>query len=96
VRSSHDGALHADGIRPIYVCAQVHKDFAGTTCQFMRGDGIDAAVVQLLLEAIEPAQLSIALEASSILKPKPRRSIASGTCGWNVPATRPIGPGATI
>src|SRR2546425_5890128 len=26
-----------DGIRPIYVCAQVHKDFAGTTCQFMRG-----------------------------------------------------------
>src|SRR5439155_1177598 len=33
-----------DGIRPIYVCAQVHKDFAGTTCQFMRGDGIDAAV----------------------------------------------------
>jgi DNA invertase Pin-like site-specific DNA recombinase len=52
-----------DGIRPIYVCAQVHKDFAGTTCQFMRGDGIDAAVAQLLLEAIEPAQLTIALEA---------------------------------
>ena len=52
-----------DGIRPIYVCAQVHKDFAGTTCQFMRGDGIDAAVAQLLLEAIAPAQLTIALEA---------------------------------
>jgi hypothetical protein len=52
-----------DGIRPIDVCAQVHKDFAGTTCQFMRGDGIDAAVAQLLLAAIEPAQLTIALEA---------------------------------
>jgi len=52
-----------DGLRPIYVCAQVHKDFAGKTCQFMRGDGIDAAVAQLLLEAIEPAQLTIALEA---------------------------------
>jgi hypothetical protein len=52
-----------DGIRPIYVCAQVHKDFAGTTCQFMRGDGIDAAVAQLLLEAIAAAPLTIALEA---------------------------------
>jgi uncharacterized protein YndB with AHSA1/START domain len=52
-----------DGIRPIYVCAQVQKDFAGTTCQCMRGDGIDAAVAQLLLEAIAPAQLTIALEA---------------------------------
>ena len=52
-----------DGLRPIYVCAQVHKDFAGKTCQFMRGDGIDAAVAHLLLAAIEPAQLTIALEA---------------------------------
>ncbi|MEE8291818.1 MAG: recombinase family protein [Candidatus Tectomicrobia bacterium] len=52
-----------DGLRPIYVCAQLHKDFAGKTCQSIRGDGIDAAVAQLLLEAIEPAQLTIALEA---------------------------------
>jgi len=52
-----------DGIRPISVGAQVHKDFAGTTCQCMRGDGMDAAVAQLLLEAIAPAQLTIALEA---------------------------------
>jgi DNA invertase Pin-like site-specific DNA recombinase len=52
-----------DGIRPMYVCEQLHKEFAGKTCQFMRGDGIDAAVAQLLLAAIEPAQLTIALEA---------------------------------
>lgn len=57
-----------DGIRPISVCAQVHKDFAGTTCQFMRGDGIDAAVAQLLLEAIAPAPLTIALEAVAHLE----------------------------
>ena len=63
LRSSHDGALHARWIRPIYVCARLHTDFAGKTCQFMRGDGIDAAVAQLLLAAIEPAQLTIALEA---------------------------------
>lgn len=61
-----------DGLRPIYVCAQVHKDFAGKTCQFMRGDGIDAAVAQLLLEAIEPAQLTIALEAVEHLEAQAR------------------------
>ena len=37
-----------EGIRPLYVCTQLHKDFAGKTCQVMRGDGMDAAVVQLL------------------------------------------------
>lgn len=52
-----------DGIRPVYVCARLHTDFAGQTCQVMRGDGLDAAVAQLLLAAIEPAQLTIALEA---------------------------------
>ena len=57
-----------DGLRPIYVCAQLHKDFAGKTCQSIRGDGIDAAVAQLLLAAIEPAQLTIALEAIAHLE----------------------------
>jgi DNA invertase Pin-like site-specific DNA recombinase len=57
-----------DGIRPIYVCARFHTDFAGKTCQFMRGDGIDVAVAQLLLAAIEPAQLTIALEAVAHLE----------------------------
>jgi DNA invertase Pin-like site-specific DNA recombinase len=61
-----------DGLRPIYVCAQVHKDFAGKTCQCMRGDGIDAAVAQRLLEAIEPAQLTIALEAVEHLEAQAR------------------------
>jgi Recombinase/Recombinase zinc beta ribbon domain len=37
-----------DGLRPIYVCARLHTDFAGKTCQVLRGDGIDAAVAQLL------------------------------------------------
>ncbi|MDH3599890.1 MAG: recombinase family protein [Candidatus Tectomicrobia bacterium] len=61
-----------DGIRPIYVCAQLHKDFAGPTCQFTRGDGIDAAVAQLLLAAMEPAQLTIALEAVEHLEAQAR------------------------
>lgn len=61
-----------DGRRPIYVCAQLHKDFAGKTCQVMRGDSIDAAVAQLLLAAMVPAQLTIALEAVEHLEAQAR------------------------
>src|SRR5262245_5245105 len=61
-----------DGRRPVYVCAQLHKDFAGQTCQCIRGDGIDAAVAQLLLAAIEPAHLTIALEAIEHLEAQAR------------------------
>jgi DNA invertase Pin-like site-specific DNA recombinase len=61
-----------DGRRPIYVCAQLHNQFAAKTCQFIRGDGIDAAVAQLLLVAIEPAQLAIALEAIEHLEAQAR------------------------
>jgi len=61
-----------DGRRPVYVCAQLHKDFAGKTCQVMRGDGIDAAVAQLLLAAMAPAQLTIALEAVEHLEAQAR------------------------
>jgi DNA invertase Pin-like site-specific DNA recombinase len=61
-----------EGVRPMYVCARLHNEFAGKTCQFIRGDGIDAAVAQLLLEAIEPAQLTIALEAVEHLEAQAR------------------------
>jgi len=61
-----------DGRRPIYVCAQLHSQFAAKTCLFTRGDGIDAAVAQLLLAAIEPAQLTIALEAIEHLEAQAR------------------------
>src|SRR2546426_3152918 len=50
-----------DGRRPIYVCAQVHKDLAGKTCQFLRGDGIDQAVAHLFLAAMQPAHLHVSL-----------------------------------
>ncbi len=61
-----------DGLRPMYVCAQLHTQFAAPTCQFIRGDGIDAAVAQLLLAAIAPAQLTIALEAIEHLEAQAR------------------------
>jgi DNA invertase Pin-like site-specific DNA recombinase len=49
------------GTTPSYECNQLHKQQAGRLCQFIRGDGIDAAVSHLFLEAIQPAQLEVSL-----------------------------------
>jgi hypothetical protein len=61
-----------DGLRPMCVCAQLHTQCAAHTCQCIRGDGMDAAIAQLLLAAIEPAQLTIALEAIEPLEAQAR------------------------
>jgi DNA invertase Pin-like site-specific DNA recombinase len=50
-----------NGTTPSYECNQVHKQQSGRTCQFVRGDGVDAAVSRLFLEAIQPAQLQVSL-----------------------------------
>lgn len=51
----------ADGRRPLYACGPLHRDFAAKTCQELRGDGIDQAVAQLFLQAMQPAQLRLSL-----------------------------------
>jgi DNA invertase Pin-like site-specific DNA recombinase len=61
-----------DGRRPMYVCAQVHKDLAGTTCQFLRGDGIDQAVAHLFLAAMQPAHLQVSLATLTQLEERAR------------------------
>jgi DNA invertase Pin-like site-specific DNA recombinase len=55
------GRYMVDGRRPIYVCGHLHRDFAAKTCQELRGDGIDQAVAQLFLQAMQPAQLQLSL-----------------------------------
>ena len=50
-----------NGRIPCYDCNQVHKQQALKACQSLRGDGIDAAVVKIFLEAMQPAQLEISL-----------------------------------
>jgi DNA invertase Pin-like site-specific DNA recombinase len=50
-----------NGTTPSYECTQVHKQQGGRTCQFVRGDGVDAAVARLFLEAIQLAQLQVSL-----------------------------------
>jgi DNA invertase Pin-like site-specific DNA recombinase len=47
----------------MYECHQLHSQLAQRTCQTMRGDRVDQAVVACFLEAIEPAHLEVALAA---------------------------------
>ena len=44
-----------DGVTPVYKCPGAYRQFAGPTCQSLRGDGVDAAVTRLFLEAMQPA-----------------------------------------
>lgn len=46
---------------PGYECGHLRARFAGKTCQSLRGDRLDRAVAQALLEAITPAQLELSL-----------------------------------
>ena len=52
-----------DSTVPSYECRSIHTRYAGPTCQTMRGDAIDAAVVGAFLEAMQPAQLEVAMAA---------------------------------
>jgi hypothetical protein len=62
-----------DGTTPSYECNQVHSQLAGPTCQFVRGDGVDAAVARLFLEAIQPAQLQVSLAALAEVEAQARQ-----------------------
>ena len=62
-----------DGMTPIYVCAQLHSQRAETTCQTLRGDGLDAAVAQAFLEAMQPAQLEVSLATLDQIEARARQ-----------------------
>jgi DNA invertase Pin-like site-specific DNA recombinase len=63
----------ANGTVPCSTCAELHVHFAGRTCQSIRGDGVDAAVAASFLEAIQPAQLAVALGALRALEERARQ-----------------------
>jgi DNA invertase Pin-like site-specific DNA recombinase len=48
---------------PCYVCDYAHAHWAAKTCQFIRGDGVDAALTRVFLEAMRPAQLEVSIAA---------------------------------
>jgi DNA invertase Pin-like site-specific DNA recombinase len=64
---------YKDGTTPSYECNQLHSHHAGPTCQFMRGDGVDAAVAQLFLQALQPAHLEVALATLEDLEAQARQ-----------------------
>jgi Recombinase zinc beta ribbon domain/Recombinase len=67
VRYQRDGSLL------IYECSQAHTQLAVRTCQTMRGERIDQAVAACFLEAIEPAQLEIALATLTQLEARAKQ-----------------------
>ena len=63
----------AAGARPCYDCTEIHTQLAGATCQSIRGDGVDAAVARSFLEALQPAELTVALAALDDLETRARQ-----------------------
>ncbi len=57
---------------PSYECNQLHKQRGAKTCQSLRGDGVDRAVANALLEAMTPAQLEISLATFNALEAQAR------------------------
>jgi hypothetical protein len=62
-----------NGSIPSYECNSVHTHYAGKTCQSMRGDAIDAAVAQALLEAMRPAQHEVSMAANDQIAAQARQ-----------------------
>src|SRR5262249_35251913 len=62
-----------DGKIPLYECNQLHKNLGEKTCQSLRGDGIDAAVAAVFLEALQPAELEVSMAAIDRVGEQARR-----------------------
>ena len=53
---------------PVYQCTYLSGQYGGTPCQNVRGLGLDAEVERLLLAALQPDQIDIALAAMQALE----------------------------
>lgn len=62
-----------DGSLLMYECNQAHRQLGTKTCQTLRGDRVDRAVVQCFLEAIQPAHLEVALSALDSLEARAKQ-----------------------
>ena len=51
------------GDYPVYRCAADEREYGGARCQEVRGPGIDAAVEQVVLAALEPDRIRLAVDA---------------------------------
>jgi len=60
--------VRTGGRRSAYACYQAHRDYGAPRCQHFTAHHVDEAVVELLLEAIQPARLEVALAAMEQLE----------------------------
>src|SRR5213593_4357556 len=67
VRSPHNRRT------PTYECHHAHPHHAARTWQALQGDGIDAAVTQQCLAAIQPAHLEVSLATRDQLEARARQ-----------------------
>jgi excisionase family DNA binding protein len=51
------------GEYPVYTCTYARQHYGGARCQEVRALGLDAAITQLFLHALEPDQIAVALAA---------------------------------
>ncbi len=58
----------SQGEFPVYTCVYALTEYAAPCCQEVRGLGLDAEVEQLLLEALTPDQLALAVSALEALE----------------------------
>jgi len=63
-----------DGTIPSYDWNALQVRQAGPTCQSLRGDGVDAAVARVFLDAMQPAQLAISLATLEQVEAQARQS----------------------
>ena len=63
-----------DGTIPSYDWNAFQVRQAGPTCQSLRGDGVDAAVARVFLDAMQPAQLAISLATLEQVEAQARQS----------------------
>lgn len=59
--------------RPYYLCHHERTQLGGAICQTIRGDGVDQAVSALFLEAMQPVELEVSMEAIDHLERRARQ-----------------------
>ncbi len=86
-------SYHTDQ-RPSYECSSYRDRLTTPACRSVAAATVDDAVARMLLDALTPEQVALALSAAD--------DVAAGTSGsagppswpWNGPATTPAGPSA--
>ena len=51
-----------DGLRPDYVCQKIFTERGGQFCQYIPGSCVDQAIGKLVLDAVTPASLDVAIQ----------------------------------